>query len=159
VWYAEVFKLPKSHCASNWFPSKHVFLIRTNQKHVLCQNPKTGGHDLTAKNILFFPSFERTCGRFLKNLSWVVALSLSYATSFAQDLKTFSITEQPRLHSNLELRLNSIFKNPPQRPILNFAPRGRLSPQWWTCPPRANLFLWGWSYPLGWNFLFTPPIF
>jgi hypothetical protein len=55
-------------------------------------------------------SFSEASGRFLKNLSWGIALSMSYASSFAQDFKTFSITEWPRLHSNIELCLNSIFQ-------------------------------------------------
>jgi hypothetical protein len=40
-----------------------------------------------------------------------------------------------------------------QRPILNFAPRGKLWPQGWSCPPGVNFFSWGW------NSLFTLPFF
>jgi hypothetical protein len=34
------------------------------------------------------------------------------------------------------------------RPILNFAPRGKLWPQELRCPPGVNFVSWGWSYSL-----------
>jgi hypothetical protein len=67
---------------------------------------------LTTQNDLSYPNTTwlspNTCGVHLKNLSLGVALSSSSASSFAQ-FKTFSITEPPRLRSNLEPRLNSVF--------------------------------------------------
>jgi hypothetical protein len=36
-----------------------------------------------------------------------------------------------------------------QKPILNFAPRGKLWPQERSCPPGVSFAPWGWSYPLG----------
>jgi hypothetical protein len=34
-----------------------------------------------------------------------------------------------------------------QRPILNFAPKGKLWRQGRSCPPGVNFVPWGWSYP------------
>jgi hypothetical protein len=51
-----------------------------------------------------------------------------------------------------------------QRPILNFAPRGKLDPQGWTWPPGVNLTPrgeldpQGWSCPLGVKFSVRPSI-
>jgi hypothetical protein len=55
----------------------------------------------------------------------------------------------------------------PQGPILNFVPRGKLWPQGAKLSPRGEFCpldggevipRW-WSYPLGWNYLFSPPLF
>jgi hypothetical protein len=45
-----------------------------------------------------------------------------------------------------------------QRPILNFAPRGKLWTQGRSCPPGVNLVPWRWSYPLGVKFSAHPSI-
>jgi hypothetical protein len=45
-----------------------------------------------------------------------------------------------------------------QRPLLNFAPRGKLWPQGWSCPPGVNFVSWDWSYPLGVKFSVCPSI-
>jgi hypothetical protein len=44
------------------------------------------------------------------------------------------------------------------RPILNFAPRGKLWPQGQSCPPVVNFVPLSWSYPLGVKFFVRPSI-
>jgi hypothetical protein len=50
-------------------------------------------------------------------------------------------------------------RNSKLRPILNFAPRGKLWPQGRSCPSGVNFVPWRWSYPLGGNSLFAPSFF
>jgi hypothetical protein len=45
-----------------------------------------------------------------------------------------------------------------QRPILNFAPRGKIWPQGRIRPPGVNFVPWGWSYPQGVKFFVCPSI-
>jgi hypothetical protein len=45
-----------------------------------------------------------------------------------------------------------------QRPILNFAQRGKLYSQGWNCPPGVNFVPLGWSYSLGVKFFVRPSI-
>jgi hypothetical protein len=58
---------------------------------------------------------------------------------------------ETRIHSKDQNTLPAAFRN--QKPILNFAPRGKIWSHGWVLSPRGEVIPWGW------NSLFAPPFF
>jgi hypothetical protein len=68
-------------------------------------------------------------------------------------------TRQPSLAPLRSTRRYNIWnKDRRQRPILNFAPRGKLCPQGRSCPPGVNFVPWGLINHLGVKFSVRPSI-
>jgi hypothetical protein len=81
----------------------------------------------------------------------VCCTNKNLATLFiSRTTRLFAASQRWRRH--LKLRLLQV------RPILNFAPKGKLWPQRWSCPPGVNFVSWGWSHPLEVKFSICPSI-